>query len=267
MMPLTGSLADLHLDLDSGSNSNVAAESAPSVVTSTSTITNPEQSTPVVSISQAAYTIAFVESGEMAAGKNMEDNLHIRAEEGQDDPEAMSMPVAEQPPFEIAAGGDVSAESAASDTNTNSGTSPSKEGERERVTKGESAEDTEKGQNSGEQSPAVDKDGDGGATGGESGDAGDSVTDGDRDASGDKAKSGSANSSASASKTEVCDESGENNVGKSEDEATKAPSEAENKEVSGKGEKGGNGNGSDTGSSDGNRGSWDMLSDADHDSN
>lgn len=80
MMPLTGSLADLQLDLEPGLSNNAlrASDSDVAVVLeSFSAITNPEQMTPVVSVSLSAYTIAFLDSGEFT-GNGEEDNIHIR---------------------------------------------------------------------------------------------------------------------------------------------------------------------------------------------
>ena len=67
MVPLTGSLGDLHLDLESG-NVSYADSSA---------VTNPEQSTPVVSVSSGMYSTVFVETAEVNGNEN-EDNLYIR---------------------------------------------------------------------------------------------------------------------------------------------------------------------------------------------
>ena len=76
MVPLTGSLGDLHLDLEMGSTT--AGTSEPS-----STIANPEQATPVVSVSMGAYTISFMESGEIN-GNSDDDNVHVRDHSSQD---------------------------------------------------------------------------------------------------------------------------------------------------------------------------------------
>lgn len=76
MVPLTGSLGDLHLDLEMGSTTAGASESS-------STIANPEQATPVVSVSMGAYTITFMESGEIN-GNSDDDNVHIRDPSSQD---------------------------------------------------------------------------------------------------------------------------------------------------------------------------------------
>ena len=76
MVPLTGSLGDLHLDLEMGSTT--AGTSEPS-----STIANPEQATPVVSVSMGAYTISFMESGEIN-GNSDDDNVHVRDPSSQD---------------------------------------------------------------------------------------------------------------------------------------------------------------------------------------
>ncbi|KAK7092821.1 RUN domain-containing protein 3B-like [Littorina saxatilis] len=65
MVPMVGSLADLQLDLDQGSSNTAVSESS-------TLIANPEQATPVVSVSSGAYTIAFVESGEIN-GNGYED--------------------------------------------------------------------------------------------------------------------------------------------------------------------------------------------------
>ena len=78
MVPLTGSLGDLHLDLETGSTNTGTSESS-------ATVTNPEQATPVVSISMGAYTITFMESGEVN-GNSDDDNVHIRDPSLQDSP-------------------------------------------------------------------------------------------------------------------------------------------------------------------------------------
>ncbi|XP_076437475.1 uncharacterized protein LOC143276713 isoform X2 [Babylonia areolata] len=65
MVPLTGSLGDLNLDLEPGT-----------AVSESSGVTNPEQATPVVTISVGAYTSSFGEINGNSGGSV--DNVHLR---------------------------------------------------------------------------------------------------------------------------------------------------------------------------------------------